>query len=488
MPKAQKHKLSVIEPHAHRVPARWIRSVQRIHFVGIGGAGMGGIAEVLVNLGFQVSGSDRQSNAMVKRLESQGVEVHIGHDSNWIEGAGLLVRSSAIAEDNPELAEARRLRIPIVPRAQMLAELMRLRAGIAIAGTHGKTTTTSLVACLLAEGGLDPTFVVGGLVTASGVNARLGEGRYLVAEADESDASFLLLQPVLAVVTNIDADHMETYGGDFNRLQQAFVDFLHHLPFYGHAIVCLDDAVIAQLLPRITKHMVTYGIESDADIRATDIRAEGSRTHFRIHARDHEPLAVTLNLPGTHNVLNALAAVAVARLAGVDDQAVRRGLESFQGIGRRLQQYGQRRTCAGEVFLVDDYAHHPTELAATLQAVRAAWPQRRLVVVFQPHRYTRTRDLMDDFALRLGEPDVLVVLEVYAAGEKPIPGADGRSLCRTLRARGKTEPVFCETLSAIPEVLENLIRDGDVLLLTGAGDIGSLPAVLSRRWPAGESQ
>ncbi len=483
MLKTQKHLLSAIEPNASRVPKRWLRSVQRIHFVGIGGAGMGGIAEVLVNLGFHVSGSDRSSNAMVRRLESQGVEVHIGHDSKWIEGCGLLVRSSAIADDNPELIEARRARIPIVPRAQMLAELMRLRAGIAIAGTHGKTTTTSLVACLLAEGGFDPTYVVGGLVTASGVNARLGEGRYLVAEADESDASFLLLQPVLAVVTNIDADHLETYDGDFNRLLQAFVDFLHHLPFYGHAVVCLDDANIVGLLPQISKQIVTYGIESDADFRATDIRADGPRTHFTINARDGEPLAVTLNLPGTHNVLNALAAVAVAHLAGVEDEAVQRGLASFQGIGRRLQLLGQRVSPQGNITLVDDYAHHPTELKATLQAVRASWPEHRLVVVFQPHRYTRTRDLLDDFVVQLSDPDVLVVLEVYAAGEAPIPGADGRSLCRALRARGQSEPVFCEDLASIPEVLENLLVAGDVLLISGAGDVGTLPAVLCQRWP-----
>ena len=483
MPKAQKHLLSVIEPNAGRVPAAWIRSVQRIHFVGIGGAGMGGIAEVLVTLGFQVTGSDRSANAMVRRLKSLGVEINIGHDPQHIEGSGLLVRSSAIADDNPELLAARRLRIPVVPRAQMLAELMRLRAGIAVAGTHGKTTTTSLVACLLAEGGLDPTYVVGGLVTASGVNARLGEGRYLVAEADESDASFLLLQPVLAVVTNIDADHLESYGGDFNRLLQAFVDFLHHLPFYGHAVLCLDDANIKQLLPRISKQVMTYGIESKADIRACDIRADGHRTHFTILSNDTKPLAVILNLPGTHNVLNALAAVAVARLAGVDDAAVLRGLASFQGIGRRLQRYGQRKTPTGTISLVDDYAHHPTELAATLQAVRAAWPERRLVMVFQPHRYTRTRDLMDDFAVQLSACDVLVVLEVYAAGEEAIAGADGRGLCRALRARGRVDPVFCEDLEAVPEVLENLLQAGDVLLVSGAGDIGSLPSILAQRWP-----
>jgi len=483
MPKPQKHLLSVLEPDASRVPARWLRSMQRIHFVGIGGAGMGGIAEVLVNLGFQVSGSDRYANAMVRRLQSQGVDVHLGHDAQWVAGCGLVVRSSAISDDNPELAEARRLRIPVVPRAQMLAELMRLRAGIAIAGTHGKTTTTSLVACLLAEGGLDPTYVVGGLVTASGVNARLGKGRYLVAEADESDASFLLLHPVMAVVTNIDADHLQAYGGDFSRLRQAFIDFLQHLPFYGHAVVCLDDPQIAGLLPSISKQIMTYGITSDADIRATDIRSEGPRSHFTISARDADPLAVTLNLPGTHNVLNALAAVAVARLTGVDDEAVRRGLSSFQGIARRLQQFGLRQTPTGAIVLVDDYAHHPTELAATMQAARAAWPQRRLVVAFQPHRYTRTRDLLDDFAVRLSEPDVLVLLEVYPAGEAPIAGADGRSLCRAIRARGQTEPVFCEHLEAIPEVLENLLEQGDVLLVSGAGDIGTLATALCDRWP-----
>jgi len=370
----------------------------------------------------------------------------------------------------------------------MLAELMRLRAGIAIAGTHGKTTTTSLVASLLAEGGLDPTYVVGGLVNASGVNARLGEGRYLVAEADESDASFLLLHPVLAVVTNIDADHLESYGGDFARLQQAFVDFLHQLPFYGHALLCLDDPQIAALIPRISKQIMTYGISSDADLRAGNIRADGARTHFTLSARDSDPVTVTLNLPGIHNVLNALAAVAVARLAGVDDAAVQRGLESFQGISRRLQGYGQRRSPAGRIDLVDDYAHHPTELAATLQAVRARWPDRRLVMVFQPHRYSRTRDLMDDFAARLSEPDVLVLLEVYPAGEAPISGADGRSLSRAIRARGQAEPVFCEQLQALPEVLEKLLRDEDVVLLCGAGDIGSVPQLLCNSWPAAQAR
>jgi len=477
------HLLSITDADASRVPAQWARRVRRVHFVGIGGAGMGGIAEVLHTLGFEVSGSDARPGNMTRHLQQLGVTVHIGHDAAHVHDCGLLVRSTAIDEDNPEVVAARAAHVPVVPRAQMLAELMRLRLGIAVAGTHGKTTTTSLVASVLAEGGLDPTYVVGGRLNASGVNARLGVGRYLVAEADESDGTFLLLQPVMSVVTNIDTDHMETYGGDFGRLKAAFLEFLHHLPFYGRAIICGDDPTLAELLPDIAKPVVTYGLNDDVELRATRVRADGTRTHFVVTESGFEPLPVTLNLPGLHNVRNALAAIAVARLVGVDDAAVLRALEGFQGIGRRLQGYGDRQLAAARVLLVDDYAHHPTELAATLSAARAAWPGRRIVVVFQPHRFTRTRDLFDDFARTLSDADALVMLDVYGAGETPIAGADSHALCRAIRSRGRVEPVFSDTLDSLAEVLEALLLDGDVLLTLGAGDIGSVPAVLAARWP-----
>ncbi len=487
MPEPLKYLISAAEADASRVPAEWARRVRRIHFVGIGGAGMGGIAEVLHTLGFLVSGSDAHAGNMTRHLEHLGVKVHIGHDPALVAGSGLLVRSTAISEDNPELVAARERHVPVVPRAQMLAELMRLRLGIAVAGTHGKTTTTSLVASLLAEGGLDPTYVVGGRLNASGVNARLGAGRWLVAEADESDASFLLLQPVMSVVTNIDADHMETYGGDFARLKATFLEFLHHLPFYGRAVLCADDATVASMLPDVAKPVVTYGVDDpEAELRAVDIRAEGARTHFVVVNGVAEPLPVTLNLPGLHNVRNALAAVAVARLVGVSDAALKRGLEGFQGIARRLQSHGERQAPAGTVLLVDDYAHHPREIAATLQAARAAWPGRWVVVAFQPHRYTRTRDLIEDFAAALAEVDALLVLEVYAAGEVPIAGADARTLCRAVRARGRVDPVFVDGPETLPGVLDALIADGDVLLTLGAGNIGAVPAALCAAWPAAE--
>ena len=488
MPEALPHLLSLADSDASRVPSEWARRVRRIHFVGIGGAGMGGIAEVLHTLGFQVSGSDARASNMTRHLERVGVAIHVGHDAALVEGCGLLVRSSAIAEDNPELIAARAAHVPVVPRAQMLAELMRLRLGIAVAGTHGKTTTTSLVASVLAEGGLDPTYVVGGRVNASGVNARLGAGRYLVAEADESDASFLLLQPVMAVVTNIDADHMETYGGDFERLKSTFLDFLHHLPFYGRAVLCSDDETVAGLLPAVAKPVVTYGLEAGAEIRGTRIRADGTRTHFVVENGTAPALPVTLNLPGRHNVRNALAAIAVARLVGVDDAAVARALAGFQGIARRLQSHGERRAPGGTVRLVDDYAHHPREIAATLEAARAAWPERRVVAAFQPHRYTRTRDLMEDFAAALGDADAVVVLEVYPAGEVAIAGADGRTLCRAIRTRGKVDPVFVPELAEARAVLADVLHDGDVLLTLGAGDIGNLPGELTAAWPAAEAR
>jgi len=487
VPEALTHLLSAAQSDASRVPAEWARRVRRIHFVGVGGAGMGGIAEVLHTLGFEVSGSDAQASNMTRHLARLGVQVHVGHDPSLVAGCGLLVRSAAIADDNPELAAARAAHVPVAPRAQMLAELMRLRPGIAVAGTHGKTTTTSLVASLLAEGGLDPTYVVGGRLNASGANARLGEGRYLVAEADESDASFLLLQPVMAVVTNVDADHMETYGGDFERLKATFLEFLHHLPFYGRAVLCADDPTLAAMIGEVAKPVVTYGLDEGAELRAVDVRADGTRTHFTVLNGSAEPLPVTLALPGLHNVRNALAAIAVARLVGVDDAALERALAGFQGIARRLQRYGERATPAGRVLLVDDYAHHPTELAATVQAARAAWPGRRLVAAFQPHRHTRTRDLMEDFAAALSEADALLVLEVYAAGEAPIAGADARTLCRAVRARGRVDPVFVDSPAALPEVLAGVLADGDLLLTLGAGDIGSVPAALAALWPALEA-
>ncbi len=456
-----------------------MRRIRRIHFVGIGGSGMGGIAEVLANLGYQVSGSDMAENAMTRRLEGLGVAVHRGHDAAHVHDADVLVISSAIEPGNPELLAAREARIPVVRRAEMLAELMRFRHGIAVAGTHGKTTTTSLVASLLAEGGLDPTFVIGGRLNSTASHSRLGQGAYLVAEADESDASFLHLQPMIAVVTNIDADHLATYQGDFDRLRATFLEFLHHLPFYGLAVLCINDRHLADMLTEVGRPTLTYGIDAAADVAASNLRADGIRTRFDITlpGRDH-PLAVALNMPGRHNVLNALAAVAVAHELGVSDDAIRRGLDRFQGIGRRFQVYGDITTPAGTVTLVDDYGHHPTEIAATLAAARDAWPGRRLVLAFQPHRYTRTRDLFEDFAEVLSEPEVLVLLDVYAAGEAPIHGADGRTLARAIRARGRVNPVFVESPDRFVETLQGVLRDGDVLLTQGAGNVGALAASL----------
>ena len=460
--------------------------IRRIHLVGIGGSGMGGIAEVLHNLGYSVSGSDLKENPVTQRLQGLGVKVVFGHEAAWVADADVVVISSAVTDDNPEVQAARARRIPVVPRAEMLAELMRFRHGIAVAGTHGKTTTTSLVASLLAEGGLDPTFVIGGRLNSAGANARLGASRYLVAEADESDASFLYLQPLTAVVTNIDADHMETYGGDFERLRQAFIEFLHHLPFYGLAVLCADDPVVRGLAPELSRPVLTYGFHPEADLRATHIRQDGVHTHFRVcgDGLEHE-LELTLNLPGRHNVQNALAAVAVARELGVAEAALRSGLLGFQGIGRRFQQYGDIATPAGSVTLVDDYGHHPREVAATLQAARESWPDRRLVVAFQPHRYSRTRDLFEDFTEVLSDADVLVVLEVYPAGEKPVPGADSRTLCRAIRARGQVDPVFVGEYEELSEALSGVLRDGDVLLTLGAGSIGALAAGLPEQLAGG---
>lgn len=460
---------------------QWMRRVRRIHFVGIGGAGMGGIAEVLHNLGYQVSGSDRSENAMTRRLDSKGVAVRIGHEASLVEGTDVVVVSSAISQDNPEVARARQRRVPLVPRAEMLAELMRFRQGIAVAGTHGKTTTTSLIASLLAEGGLDPTFVIGGRLNSLGGNARLGSGPYLVAEADESDASFLYLKPMMAVVTNIDADHLGTYGGHFHRLSATFVEFLHHLPFYGLAVLCIDDPVVAGLLPTVSRPVLTYGLEQQADLYARNIRYQGMQTRFRV-ARPGEPawLDVALNLPGRHNVLNALAAIAVAFELGVAEEAIERGLRGFQGIGRRFQLVGGLRLGDKRMRVIDDYAHHPREIAATLQAVRSGWPGSRVVVLFQPHRFTRTRDLFDDFARVLSAVDGLVLLEVYSAGETAIPGADSRALCRAIQVWGGVVPVFVEDRLDLARVLGTLLRDGDVLLTLGAGDVGSVASALVR--------
>ena len=450
-----------------------MRRIHRIHFVGIGGVGMGGIAEVLHNLGYEVSGSDLRDNSMTRRLKDMGINVVVGHRAGHVAGADALVTSSAVAGDNPEVIAANEQRIPVVPRAEMLAELMRFRKGIAVAGTHGKTTVTSLIASVLGEAGLDPTFVIGGRLNSAGVNARLGSGEYLVAEADESDASFLYLQPMLAVVTNIDADHMATYGGDYGRLRDAFVEFLHHLPFYGLAVVCADDPGVREILPRINRCLVTYGFSKGVDLRAVDVTQRGAVTQFKVVRQGvGEPLAVTLNLAGRHNVLNALAAIAVAEELCVPHDVIVHALAEFQGIGRRFQLNGEVNAAKGRVLLVDDYGHHPREVAATVAAIRDGWPRRRLVVVFQPHRYSRTRDLFDDFAIVLSTVDVLVLLEVYPAGEPPIAGADGRSLARAIRARGKVDPVFVEAVADLAPVLQGVVEDGDVVLTLGAGDIG----------------
>ncbi|HWP94816.1 MAG TPA: UDP-N-acetylmuramate--L-alanine ligase [Gammaproteobacteria bacterium] len=457
-----------------------MRRIHRIHMVGIGGAGMGGIAEVLLNLGYHVSGSDLKPNAVTRRLEQLGAHVVLGHAAENVADADVVVVSSAVPHENPEVRAAFERRIPVVPRAEMLAELMRFRYGIAVAGTHGKTTTTSLIASVLAEGRLDPTFVIGGRLNSAGTNARLGGGRYLVAEADESDASFLHLQPMIAVVTNIDADHLGTYGGDFGRLTQTFVEFLHHLPFYGLAVLCVDDPVIRSVLPDVQRPVVTYGIESaDAAFRAVDIVQQEQRSTYRVLRPGHaQALEVTLNLPGRHNVLNSLAAVAIAQELEIPDEALLAAFASFKGVGRRFQAYGELATPKGRVLLIDDYGHHPREIAATLQAARAGWPQRRLVVVFQPHRYTRTRDLFEDFADVLSGVDVLVLTEVYAAGETPLPGADGRALARSIRSRGRVDPIFVANVRDVPETLGGILCDGDLLLTLGAGDIGAVAAEL----------
>jgi len=461
-----------------------MRRIHRVHFVGIGGSGMSGIAEVLLNLGYAVQGSDLKANSVTRHLAKMGAKVLIGHEAGNVEGADAVVVSTAINRENPEVAAALAARIPVVPRAEMLAELMRFRYAIAVAGTHGKTTTTSLVASVLAEGGEDPTFVIGGRLKSAGSNARLGAGRYLVAEADESDASFLHLQPMMAVITNIDNDHLGTHGGDFSKLRQSFLEFLRNLPFYGLAVLCADDAELAKLLPEIGSPVLTYGVGEQADLRAVDIRRDGPRTHFMALRKGHEPLAITVNLAGLHNVLNSLAAIAVATDLGIADGAIQKALASFQGIDRRMQVVGELELPGGDVVVVDDYGHHPTEIAATLDALRQAYAGRRIVLVFQPHRFTRTRDLLDDFARVLATADTLLVTEVYAAGEAPIDGADGRAISRAVRGRGKVEPVFVPTVEEIATELVGLVKPGDVIAMMGAGSISTAAQELAERLKA----
>jgi UDP-N-acetylmuramate--alanine ligase len=467
---------------------RMRHKVKRVHFVGIGGSGMSGIAEVLLNLGYDISGSDLSSNATTQRLAGLGIRVFKGHAAEQITGADAVVVSTAVKADNPEVVAARNKHIPVVPRALMLAELMRLKQGIAIAGTHGKTTTTSLVASVLAEGGLDPTFVIGGRLNSAGSHARLGAGEFIVVEADESDASFLHLQPVLAVVTNIDADHMETYEHSMDRLKQAFIDFVHRLPFYGMAVLCQDDANIRAIIPRITKPITTYGLSPESQIRAVDIRHSGGQMRFRVvraggDVNEGSPaadLAVTLNLPGLHNVLNALAAIAVGMEVGVPNQRIVKALAEFKGVGRRFQRHGDLALAGGGHFtLIDDYGHHPVEMAATLAAVRGAFPGRRLLLAFQPHRYTRTRDCFEDFVKVLSTVDVLVLADVYPAGEAPIVAADGRALVRALRVQGKVEPLFVESVGELPAAILGAVCDGDVVLTMGAGSIGGVAALIA---------
>ena len=457
----------------------FMRRIRKVHFVGIGGAGMSGIADVMNTLGYQVSGSDIASNAVTERLQSLGVKVYHSHTAENISDVDVVVTYTAIDKNNLEVEAAKALRIPVVPRAEMLAELMRFSHGIAVAGTHGKTTTTSLVTSVLAEAGLDPTYVIGGKLNSSATHARLGKGKYLVAEADESDASFLYLQPMIAIVTNVDADHLPTYAGDFSRLKQAFVEFLHHLPFYGLAVVCVDDVEVRSILAEITRPIIRYGIDFEADVCASNIRYQGMQSVFDVLLPEADtPFEVTLNMPGRHNVLNALAAICVAYELGVSVQHMQAALSRFEGIGRRMHMYGDINIKHGTVTLVDDYAHHPTEVAATLRAAKNAWPEKRLVAVFQPHRYTRTRDLFEDFSQVLAECDVLILTEIYAAGEEPIAGADGRALCAAIRARGKVNPIFIEDVELLGSDLQSILKDGDLVLTMGAGSIGRVASQL----------
>ncbi len=460
-----------------------MRRIHKIHFVGVGGAGMSGIAEVLLNQGYRISGSDLKPSVTTERLQQLGVEIYIGHDAKHLDCVDVVVCSTAVPKENPEIIGAKNLRIPIVRRAEMLGELMRYRHGIAVAGTHGKTTTTSLIASILAAGGKDPTFVIGGLLNSAGSNARLGESRYLVAEADESDASFMHLQPMVTVVTNIDADHMDTYGGDFGQLKRTFIEFLHNLPFYGLAVVCGDDPVVQEILPAIGRATLTYGFDTANDYYAVDVKQSAKTQTFAAVRPSHDkPLVIQLNLPGRHNVLNALAAIAVATEEGVSDEAIQSGLAEFSGVGRRFQVYGQYSLGEGEpIMLVDDYGHHPREVAATIEAVRSGWSDRRLVMIYQPHRYSRTRDLFEDFVEVLSTVDQLILLEVYSAGEDPIPGANGRTLSRSIRTRGVVDPIFVEDLESVADTLINILEPGDIVITQGAGNVGTLANEIATR-------
>ena len=476
-------RLQAVSSQQRRNSGDLLGRVRQLHFVGIGGAGMSGIAEVMLNLGFRVSGSDLGENAVTERLRKLGASIYRGHDTRHADGADVVVVSSAVSSDNPEVLAAAQRRVPVVPRAEMLGELMRFRQGIAVAGSHGKTTTTSLMASVLAEGGLDPTFVIGGLLNSAGSNARLGEGQWLVAEADESDGSFLTLQPVIAVITNIDSDHLGTYGGRFDTLLGAFADFLHRLPFYGVAVLCMDDPHLRDLLPGMSRTALTYGLHPEADVRARNLSQHGTEMQFEVSVPgDGQWHPVRLNLPGEHNVRNALAAIAVGWELGLDMAPMAHALANFSGVGRRFSRHADLALPGGgKAVFVDDYGHHPTELSATLAAARAAWPQRRIVMAFQPHRYSRTRDLFEDFSAVLSEVDALVLAEVYSAGEEPVSGADGRSLCAAIRSRGKVNPVFCPQPDDLAATLAGVVRDGDVLLLCGAGNIGAISARLAEQ-------
>lgn len=457
--------------------------IKHIHFVGIGGAGMSGIAEVLHNLGYTVSGSDKYESGITNRLQSLGINIVKGHTSEHVDGSDVVVYSSAVGQDNPELQEARLRRIPIIPRAEMLAELMRFKHGIAVAGTHGKTTTTSLIASILAEAGLDPTYVIGGLLNSSGSHARLGKGKYLVAEADESDASFLHLQPVMAVLTNLDADHLENYGGDYQSLQNSFIEFMQHIPFYGLAVICVDDTGNRKIINNIAKPVMTYGVDHDADIQARIIEFNGNKSWFQVSRKNcPDWITVELNLPGKHNVQNALAAISVAHELGIKEGSIINALQKFEGIARRCQLLGEISVEGKKVLVIDDYAHHPREINSTLTAVRNGWPGHRIVAVFQPHRYTRTRDLFEDFTRVLSEADVLLLLDLYPAGELPIAGADSRSLCRAIRLRGSVDPIFVENKDEINAMISGIVEDNDILIVLGAGDVGSVAPALMRQY------
>ena len=467
------------------MPIKALGNIEKIHFIGVGGTGMSGIAEVLLNLGYQVSGSDIKESVVTERLQSHGIKLYIGHYAENVAHVDVVVVSTAIDRKNPEIKAAYQQRIPIIPRAEMLAELMRFRFGIAVAGTHGKTTTTSLIASILAEGNLDPTFVIGGRLNSAGTNAKLGAGKYLVAEADESDASFLYLQPMMAVVTNIDHDHLETYEGSYQRLQETFIEFLHHLPFYGMAVMCIDDEGVQGVVSKISKPITTYGVSEQADIRAVDIKQQGLKTAFKVlRGETHSALNVTLNMPGWHNMLNALAAIAIATHLEVDDQAIIDSLGAFKGIGRRFQLQGDVVLKNGVVTLVDDYGHHPREVAATMEALRQAWPDRRAVVVFQPHRYTRTRDLFEDFVEVLSKADILILLDIYSAGEAVIATADGQTLCGAIRSRGQVDPVFVKRTEDLYPILKGVLKVDDVILTMGAGNVGQIASTLPEKLAA----